>query len=388
MPPLSWEQSMSNPIDNMIFNLNIGDVRILEAYNAYHIVEVTDIKKIDIEPFDKIKNNIIAKLEKGYLVTSLEEYDAAMKKLVNPDTLEWNEKTLNQLVQWSEIPNFYLDIYKDTIQNAISNGKNLILVTYPDGQVDFKEYLRLLNTVLIPQNTQNISKKDTKDFILEALRSDIIVKKAKELDLEKNIFNARMTNPILKAQITKLYDQAVIESQIPEPTSDVLHKFYESQKDSLYYHLKKINIYAMIFAEEKKANEIMQSIKNGTPFEKISGNWFVKTFVRDRDGQVKSYLSQDKPFLGEAAFKLQLNETSGPIEYDDPEKGKQYAIIKCVNIRPEKQLLFDEVKNSITEDFKIDQRKKLKGENREQLWKKYSIEIYKDVLTKKLISLD
>lgn len=386
MPPLGWEQSLSTPIDNIIFNLNIGDVQVLDTYNAYRIVKVTDIKEIDIEPFEEIKDQIITKLRKSYVDISLQEYDKAKNELIDINAIKWNDNTLDQLIAWSKIPNFYHDIYQDTIKKAISAGNNFTILTYPKGNVDLREYLRLLNNILIPIDTKNMGREDIKKFIIEAVQTDKIVQKAKELDLEKDILYPDKINPILKSKIVNLYDQVVIESQIPEPTSELLHKFYESQKDSLYYHLKKINIYAMIFPEEKKADEIMQRIKNGTPFEKISGRWFVKTFVRDRNGHVKSYKSQEKPFLGEAAFKLKLNETSGPIEYNDPEKGKQYAIIKCANIRPEKQLLFDDVKNSIAEDFKKYQRKKLTREVREQLWKKYDIEIYKDVLTKKLTS--
>jgi len=386
MPPVGWDQSVSNAIDNIIYDLNIGDVRILEAHNAFQIVKVTNIKEVDVEPYDKIKDDIKDKLNKNYYNKSLDEYDTAKEILVDPATFKWNDQALNQLVKWSGIRNFYIDIYKDTLQRAISNGKNLVLATYPDGQVDFEEYLRLLNTVLIPKNTQNISKKDTEKFIIEAMRSDLVIKKARELDLEKNIFNARTNNMVLRTQITKLYDGNVIESQIPGPAPEALHKFYESQKDSLYYHLKKINIYVMIFPEKNKADEVMQRISNGTPFEKISGRWLVKTFVRDRNGNIKLYRSPQQHYLGEAAFELEEKETSGPIEYVDPEKGKQYAIIKCVHIRPEKQLLFDDVKNTIAEDFVKYQREKRTREVRETLWKKYNIKIYKDVLSEKLTS--
>jgi len=386
MPPVGWDQSVSNAIDNIIYDLNIGDVRILEAHNAFQIVKVTNIKEVDVEPYDKIKDDIKDKLKKNYYNKSLDEYDTAKEILVDPATFKWNDQALNQLVKWSGIRNFYIDIYKDTLQRAISNGKNLVLATYPDGQVDFEEYLRLLNTVLIPKNSQNISKKDTEKFIIEAMRSDLVIKKARELDLEKNIFNARTNNMVLRTQITKLYDGNVIESQIPGPAPEALHKFYESQKDSLYYHLKKINIYVMIFPEKNKADEVMQRISNGTPFEKISGRWLVKTFVRDRNGNIKLYRSPQQHYLGEAAFELEEKETSGPIEYVDPEKGKQYAIIKCVHIRPEKQLLFDDVKNTIAEDFVKYQREKRTREVRETLWKKYNIKIYRDVLSEKLTS--
>ncbi|MDZ7723904.1 MAG: hypothetical protein U5R06_14125 [candidate division KSB1 bacterium] len=68
----------------------------------------------------------------------------------------------------------------------------------------------------------------------------------------------------------------------------------------------------------------------------------------------------------------------------DPEKGDQYAIIKCAHIRPEKQLLFDDVKNSIAKDYRNHHKEKLMNKVKEQLWKKYDVKIYENILSNKL----
>ena len=383
---VGWEQSMSNPVDNIIFGLNSGDIHIIESYNAYHIVKVMEIKKVDLEPFDKIKNDIIAKLKQGYLDKSLKDFNHAQEELLNTNDLDWNKEALAQLVEWSKIPHFYIDIYKDTLQYAILHNRNLTILTYSNGKVDFKEYLRLLNNVLIPTDARNISEKDFKNFIIEAIRTDMIVKKAKKLGLEKEVFNPWWSSPVIKSQIVKLYDQAVVESQIPEASVQNLHKFYEEQKDSTYYQLEKKNFYIMLFPIKEKAIEVTGKLKDGIPFEKIKGTWLVKTYIRDRDGIIKSYKNKEKPLLGETVFKMELNEIIGPIAYNDQEKGEQYAVIKCVNTRPEKQLSFNDVKNTIGDDFQSFQRKKLMAEIKAELWKKYDIEIYEDFLSKKLKS--
>jgi hypothetical protein len=117
-----------------------------------------------------------------------------------------------------------------------------------------------------------------------------------------------------------LYDKTVIESQIPEPTEAALWEFYQANQDSLYYQLEKINLFAMIFSDKAEADQMWAKIQAGTPFEKASDRWFVKTFIKDRDGQIKSYLSKEPPYLGEAAFKLKEGEVDGVIEYTDPKK--------------------------------------------------------------------
>ena len=64
-----------------------------------------EVKKVEVEPFHKIKDDIITKLKKGYYETSLEEYDKAKKDLLNIDELEWNKKALDQLVDERFYPN-------------------------------------------------------------------------------------------------------------------------------------------------------------------------------------------------------------------------------------------------------------------------------------------
>jgi hypothetical protein len=384
MPPIKWEQSVSDPISQVIFELNAGDIRLLETYDSYHIVKVTGSNKIDIEPFDKIKNDIIAKLKKGYYEASVQEFYEEKKTLIDSSSLKWEQKGLEQIVTWSNIPKFYNELYKDTLRNAISNNKNFLILTYSNNRVDLKEYLRLLNEVLIIQTSGKIDESTIKGFILDALQTDILAKKAKQLGLEKKIINAYTKDTVLKDRLVRLYNQAVIESQVPRTSDEIMQKFYNEQKDSLYYQLDKVNVYAMVFADKEKADEAMQKIKSGISFEKVTGRWLVKAYVIDRKRNYLSYMNKEKPLLAEPAFKLGLNEISGPVEYVDPENGKQYAIVKCVEKREQKQLTYDDVKNTIAKDYVEYSTRKLSDETAKQLRKKYNVTIYEDVLAKKL----
>ncbi|HDR67689.1 MAG TPA: hypothetical protein ENN61_01430 [Bacteroidaceae bacterium] len=313
-------------------------------------------------------------------MSSIERFEKDKKELIDEDKLIWNNKALNELFKWSENPVFFRGEYRDILQKT----DNLVILKYDRGVVDYQECIRFFDDVLSPEKLSKINEEEFKKYFLEALRTDIIVKKAEELDLLKNIFNPKTNNVAIRNQIVYLYNVAVIDSQIPVPTDEMLHLFYQQYKDSLYYQLNRIHIYAMIFPEEEKANEIMQEIRNGIPFEETTGRWFVRSFIRDRDGRIRSYLSPEEPFLGERSFQLRLNETTGPVKYYDAKKEAQYAIIKCVNIIPEKQLLFDDVKDTILEDFKGYHREKKRQEVKDRLWKQYDIKIYEDIISKRI----
>jgi hypothetical protein len=119
----------------------------------------------------------------------------------------------------------------------------------------------------------------------------------------------------------------------------------------LFYQLAKVNIYALVDSSRSAIEKMKQKLDQGVPFEKLASTILVKTFIRQRDGGIDSYLSNEPPDLGETAFKLRLFETAGPIEYKDTANVRQYALIKCMHIREEKQLTYSDVKKHYCNRF-------------------------------------
>jgi hypothetical protein len=383
MPPVDWKQSILDPVGNIIFRLNKNDVRVLNDINAFRIVKISEIKKIHVEPFDKINDEIISNLRNVYYQVSVDEYEKDKKELIDENSLKWNENALKQLVKWSDEPNFYKDKYEETFKNALINNDNKTILVHNKGKIDYKEYLRLLDNILIlPSSKDDITEDDLKKFILEAIRTDIIVKKADSLDLKKNIFNPFTTNLTLKNQLAYLYNQAEIEAKLPEATDEALQKFFKENENTLYYQLEKRNVFVMVFPNRGEAENVSEKIKQGIPFEKVKGRYLVKTYIKERNGEIKSYQNDEKPVFGKVAFKMKESEVSDPLQFENDNQQTEYAIIKCYHIRPEKQLTFNDVKNSIVEDFKNYYRKKIEKEMEEKLRSKYNPVINEEVLAK------
>ena len=384
---MTWSQSIVDPVGNVIFNLKKGFTRVIVAENGYHIVKVTDIKKIKLEPFTKMKDKIISQLKNGYYWAYNNEYDKFRNELIDKSSIKWNQKGLDQIVKWSKNEKFYAGVYKDTIQNAILNGRNFEIMSYNNGKIDLKEYLRLLEEVVILSPNTILTSQFVKKFILDAVYDDNVVKAAKKLGLEKEVVNPETKDSIIKDRLIYLYNQAVIEASIPETTPEALHKFYEDHKDSIFYQLKVVYIYARVYSDSAKAAADINEIKKGTPFEKVKDAWLIKMFIRERDGSLKAYRTSGGDYLAKAAFKLSLNECAGPIEYNDSTKGKQFAVIKCFKIQPEKQLTYDDVKGKrIDEEFKNYYRQKISDEVDASLKKKYGVEIFENVLSEAIAS--
>ena len=380
---VTWEETMADPVANVIFKLQKGFTRVVESADGFHIVKVLNIKKINLEPFEKIKDKIIIQLQKGYYQVFNNAFDNYRLGLIDKSSIKWNQSALNQIEKWSsEDARFYAGAYKDTIESAISHGNNFQILSYKNGYVDLKEYLRLWEQVIVPSPNTILNSSNIKEFILDALYNNDVVKAAKKIGLEKQLVNPYTKDPIIANRLVYLYNLAVIDASIPEATPEALQKFYEDHKDSIFYQLKVVYIYARIYSDSAKAAADINEIKNGTPFEKVKDAWLVKEYIRERDGSLKAYKTEGGDYLAKAAFKLSLDESAGPIEYNDSTKGKQFAVIKCFKIIPEKQLTYDDVKGKrVLEEFRDFYRKKIAEEIDAKLKKKYGVEIFPNALS-------
>jgi len=162
---VTWSESMIDPVGKVVFKLKIGYTHVIEAIDGFHIVRVLDIKKIKLEPFEKLKDEIISKLKKGYNEVSNNEFDQFRYGLIDKKSIKWNQSGLDQIVKWSGNLNLYAGAYKDTIQNALSKNNNFEILSYFKGKVDLKEYLRLLEEVIILNPNIVLNSVSAKDFI-------------------------------------------------------------------------------------------------------------------------------------------------------------------------------------------------------------------------------
>ena len=385
---VTWPETMVDAVANVIFQLKKGFTRVVEAADGFHIVKVLDIKRIKLEPFETMKDEIISQLRKGYYVAYNDAYENYRHGLVDKSSLKWNQRGLDQLVKWSsEDDRFYAAAYKDTIEHAIRRGDNFEILSYNNGKVDLKEYLRLLEEVVVLSPNTLLNSANVKDFILDAVNDNSVVMAAINSGLEKKLLNPYTQDPLITGRLIYSYNQAVIEERIPKATSEALREFYETHKDPTFYQLKKVYIYARVYSDSAKAAADINEINKGTPFEKVSDSWLVKIFIRERDGSLEAYRTAGGDYLATAAFKLKLGESAGPVEYYDSTNGKQFAVIKCFQLQPEKQLTYDEVEGkTVEEEFRSYYRRKISDDVEAGLKKKYRVKIFQGVLSNAIAS--
>jgi len=140
--PIDWKKSLMSEINNIVFLLPKGSIRIIETPQAFYIIKIDEVKKVELEPIENVKNEIRSALREAFSYMSIKDFEEEQKKLIDEDKIKWNESAIEKIVAWSKTPHFYEGAYKDTINFAISNKNNLTILTIPKYKADLKSFYK------------------------------------------------------------------------------------------------------------------------------------------------------------------------------------------------------------------------------------------------------
>ena len=128
---------------------------------------------------------------------------------------------------------------------------------------------------------KDISENDLKNYIVEAIRTDLIIKKAKDLGYDEKILTGNATDA-LEFQYQKIYTIENVDNKIPTANDTFLKEFYNEHKDSLLYQYALTSIYVKLFYEKSEALKMIENINAGESFEQAANRTYkVKSFIKN-----------------------------------------------------------------------------------------------------------
>lgn len=384
---IKWQENSRNQMFNQLYDLNEGDIKVLETASSFIIIKADQITQQEVPPLDQVRQSINSNLRTMYYNKSQNEFVNEKEGLLNRESFQWHQRGVEQLLEWAALPDFYIEMYRDTLKDRIESGDNFMILTHADGHVNAEEYLRLLDEVYIIENPRSAGIDEHKKFITEALERDGILIKAKEMGLDEHILNPNRPNQMLQNRVMLLYNKEKINSKVPEPNKQDVREFYEAYKETKFYQLPRVRVFALVYDNSEKAEDAIRRHDEGTRFEDLESVYQVRTFERKQDGEIETYIRREKPYLGEIAFNMNDGEVTGPVSYDHVENGKLYAVVKRASSIPEKQLSYSEVEDRIESVYKDYHRKQIVESVKEDLWDRYSVEIFRENLRHQISSL-
>ncbi|NLT52156.1 MAG: hypothetical protein GXX85_14730 [Ignavibacteria bacterium] len=376
-----WKHSIIDPVNNKIFNSNEGKAIAFSTPVSYRIVKITRIEKIKIDSYENVKDEIIEECIKNYDELCFEDYKKYKISLIDTTSLKWNDDEIMKLTNYAKNPLFFINAYEETLSKEILNGNKRIL-THRAGYVDYKYLKYLVSNVYTIKNPMELNEEQIKQFIIDAITTEIITQEAINMGLQTELFANYEDNMPLRYKILQIYNKVEIENKIPEINDKRRLEFYKENMDSIFYQLNKVNFLVMVFDNANEAKQIFERINSGTTFEKALNRYLVRTYIKSKNGEIKSVLKNDKPIFSDYVFGMKENEISDVIKFTDQDNKDKFAIIKCVTYIPEKQLTFEESKKDLDEEYKKYYYNKIDKEIIEKLVEKYKPVYHYDVIEK------
>tara|TARA_Y200000002_G_scaffold54968_1_gene40329 strand:- start:26958 stop:28712 length:1755 start_codon:yes stop_codon:yes gene_type:complete len=384
MPPINWRNGWLNSTNRAISNMNIGDIEVLESESLYYIIKISDIKIIDKPQLNNVRPTIIKNLREQYLDRALREFAFMEDNIVDTKDFEWNEEAIKEIADWSKDDSFFLGRYKDTINEAINLSNNKTIISNNLEDIKYDNLLYFLNDLLIPGIEKDISENDLKNYIIEAIRTGLIINKAKDLGYDEKILTENATDA-LEFQYQKIYTIENVDNKIPTANETILKEFYNEHKDSLLYQYAITSIYVKLFDDKSEALKMIENINAGESFEQAANRTYkVKSFIKNKEGKISSYNSKEEPIFGDIAFEMEPNEIIGPINTYELDIQK-FAVIKSSRKIEEKVPTFNEIEN-IEKLFETYYRGQLNQRVKDVLASKYPVLKFDDIISKNINS--
>ncbi|MBN2432744.1 MAG: peptidyl-prolyl cis-trans isomerase [Acidobacteria bacterium] len=188
-----------------------------------------------------------------------------------------------------------------------------------------------------------------------------------------------MEQPDVQEKINSYVDRVLYAEFMKNMTQDIqvteadCRKYYEDHPEE-FAEQERIKASHILVKTEEEANQVKAELNQGGDWNELAKKYSSERGTRDRGGDLGYFSRNRMPAEFESvAFAMNPGEISDPIKTP-----LGYHIIRLEDKKPAEQSPFDEVKARIQNKLMSEMRQQKVDGIREQLFKKYNVEIFTD----------
>lgn len=230
--------------------------------------------------------------------------------------------------------------------------------------VDYNLFIDSLN----PQLKQYFGGEElNKDVVNELVYQALLYEDAMEKGMDKEDEFIQVVEKT-KESMLKTYALGKLLATAEVKDEDI-KKFYEENKDA-FKQAESADASHILVAEEDKAREIYEKIKNGGDFEELARE-FSTCPSKEKGGDLGTFTrGQMVKEFEDAVFENEVGTITEPVKTQFG-----YHIIKVNKKNPARELTFDEVKDKIVEQVRRQKEKEIYNKKITELKDKYEVKM-------------
>lgn len=230
--------------------------------------------------------------------------------------------------------------------------------------VDYNLFIDSLN----PQLKQYFGGEEmNKEVVNELVYQTLLYEEAMEKGMDKDDEFTQVLEKTRESML-KTYALGKLLATV-SVTDDEIKKFYEENKD-LFKENESANASHILVAEEDKANEIYEKVKNGEDFASLAKE-FSTCSSKEKGGELGTFTrGQMVKEFEDAVFNNEVATITEPVKTQFG-----YHIIKINDKNEGRDLSFDEVKDKIAAQVRRQKEQALYNEKITELKEKYQVKM-------------
>ena len=230
--------------------------------------------------------------------------------------------------------------------------------------VDYNLFIDSLN----PQLKQYFGGEEmNKEVVNELVYQTLLYEEAMEKGMDKDDEFTQVLEKTRESML-KTYALGKLLATV-SVTDDEIKKFYEDNKD-LFKENESANASHILVAEEDKANEIYEKVKNGEDFASLAKE-FSTCPSKEKGGELGTFTrGQMVKEFEDAVFNNEVATITEPVKTQFG-----YHIIKINDKNEGRDLSFDEVKDKIAAQVRRQKEQALYNEKITELKEKYQVKM-------------
>jgi peptidyl-prolyl cis-trans isomerase C len=331
------------------FKMKDGEIsRPVKTTFGWHIIKLIERREVEQQPFEQVKDMIRAKLERDKREARMREYFDQLKKKVN---FKLNEEALDLLLsKKTEVPPDTLGLQRMgdqlDIDKFTDEEKNRSLFTYKGGKITVADFVEQFNNMPPMYRPKLDEKEKIEEVAFQSIVKDLLVEAAYDQKLENSKSFKEDWQKFMDQEMAKRMRSEVILKGVGI-TDEEIKSYYDRHPDR-YQKPAEVQVKEILVKTEEEASDILRQLKGGANFEKLAEQKTIRTYVKNKGGDLGSFPRTRYPELFDAAFQMKKGELKGPIKINDRQFKESYAVIKLIEKKEAEKTPLEEVKDQVT----------------------------------------
>ena len=364
------------------FKLKEGEIsKPVKTNFGWHIIKLVEQREVEQQPFEQAKEMIRAGLQRQRTQERIEEYFDELKKNVN---FQSNQEAIDLLLSKKTEPppdtlgsrrmGDELEMDKFTDQE-----KNTILVTHKDGQITVGDFVEMFNNLPPQMRPPQLNDgKQIEQIAFQSMVMDILLEAARRQKLEETKDFEEGWQKLIEGEMAKRMSSDVILKGVGI-TDEEIQSFYDRHPER-WEKPAEVQVKEILVKTEEEASDVLSQLKKGADFEKLAEEVTIRTYVKNKGGDLGSFRRTRYPELFDAAFEMKKGELKGPIKINDRQLGEGYAVIKLIDKKDAGKTTLDEIKDQVTRQARREKDNKIVNQWIDTQKARLTIEIDEEVL--------